>query len=70
MILHVDIFVSPLIKGLILRLPLFGKVPKEHLFDDHLSWEVPHADDELHPMTSPSDTTFELAVRKCDETKN
>ena len=22
-------------------MPIFGKVPKSHLFDDELSWEVP-----------------------------
>lgn len=30
--------------GLILRLPIFGKVPRDHLFDDELSWEVPEED--------------------------
>lgn len=29
--------------GLILRLPIIGKVPHDHLFDDELSWEVPEA---------------------------
>lgn len=26
---------------MLLKLPLFDKVPREHLFDDELSWEVP-----------------------------
>ncbi len=39
--------------GFILRLPIFGKVPRDHLFDDELSWEVPEADhhgDHTTPM--------------------
>ncbi|KAI9559795.1 hypothetical protein GHT06_013802 [Daphnia sinensis] len=33
-----------LVTGLIMRLPIFGKVPRDHLFDDELSWEVPESE--------------------------
>ena len=31
-----------------MRFPIIDKVPREHLFDDELSWEVPHADVPVH----------------------
>lgn len=39
--------------GLFLRLPIFGKVQRDHLFDDHPSWELPEEtmeNAEGHPM--------------------
>lgn len=41
--------------GLFLKLPIFDQVPREHLFDDELTWEVPEEDGEeqsLHQIYS------------------
>lgn len=38
-----------LIIGLFLRLPIFDQVPRERLFDDELSWEVPEEEHEERP---------------------
>lgn len=41
-----------LVTGMILRLPIFGKVQKEHLFNDALSWELPDEEEEHHAPTN------------------
>lgn len=33
--------------GIFLKLPIFEQVPREHLFDDELSWEVPEEEHEM-----------------------
>ena len=37
-----------LVTGMILRLPIFGKVHNDHLFDDTLSWELPDEEEANH----------------------
>ena len=32
-----------------MRLPIIGKVPREHLFDDEMSWEVPEPENHSAP---------------------
>lgn len=39
---------SGVVTGFILRMPIIGRVPRQHLFDDELSWEVPESDDLEH----------------------
>jgi len=34
--------------GLLLRVPFFGKVPEEHLFDDFRHWEIPEDEEDPH----------------------
>lgn len=33
--------------GLLLRIPLFGKVPNESVFDDEAFWEIPEVEDKV-----------------------
>lgn len=37
-----------LVTGVIMKSPLFGKVQREHLFDDELSWELPEEEEDKH----------------------
>lgn len=41
------------VTGGILRLPFFGRVPRDHLFDDHQFWELPQSDPELAVGSTP-----------------
>jgi len=49
--------VGGLVTGAILRLPFFGQVPHEHLFDDTMSWELP--DEDHHEQAGPSENLFQ-----------
>lgn len=40
-----------LVTGMILRLPIFGKVARDHLFDDQLSWELPESEPDRKTST-------------------
>ncbi|XP_046657634.1 ammonium transporter Rh type A-like [Daphnia pulicaria] len=55
-----------LVTGFILRLPIFGKVPWDHLFDDELSWEVPEADH--HQNRTASSTPMVHRAKSLGET--
>lgn len=52
--------------GFILKMPIFGQVSREHLFDDELAWEVPEADHEDHRSAGSSEPMF-VQQRKTTE---
>jgi len=39
---------SGVVTGFILRMPIIGRVPRQHLFDDELSWEIPESGELEH----------------------
>ena len=48
--------------GFILRMPILGKVPRQHLFDDELSWEIPESDElehSTHKSTGSNEPMFQ-----------
>ena len=57
------------VAGLILRLPVFGRVPRDHLFDDQLSWEIPESED-TPSNSSPTEPMFHSRNKSSvDDTK-
>jgi len=45
-----------------MRIPVFGKVTTEQLFDDSKLWEIPEVEDEEHRLGDDSETANDMAL--------